>query len=318
MSHSGEEISGERLAAELGVSRTAVWKAISQLRADGYDITAVTNRGYTLSGGDVFDAPSLSHALAEFMCAEDIARLTLDVRGEVTSTNTLLKAIASEGAPEGYILAATAQSAGRGRLGRKFYTSGMGIYVSILLRPSITAKSALSMTAAAAVAVTDAIYEVCGVKCGIKWVNDVFLAGRKICGILTEASLDMETGGLRDAIVGIGINLTKPDGGYPPELENVAGAIYESRDVMPSGIRARLCAAVAAHFMKYYKTLSDMSFMNAYRERSIIIGKHVAAVTPSSREDVEVLAITDDASLLVRRSDGTEKLLSSGEVSIRF
>ena len=167
-------------------------------------------------------------------------RLQLYVLQRVTSTNTVLRQMAEEGAEDGSVLLADSQTAGRGRMDRRFYSPpGTGLYLSLLLRPRIPAADAVRITACAAVAAAEAIEEVSGRRTAVKWVNDILLDGRKVCGILTEGSVDPLTGLLRYAVVGIGVNITPPPDGFPPELRTVAGAVCERNE---PGLRCRLAA----------------------------------------------------------------------------
>lgn len=174
----GRYLSGQELAEGLGVSRTAVWKAISALRADGYPIDAVTNRGYALRRGtDVLNAGAV-RALLE---PGPAAALQIEVVDRLPGTNAALRARAAQGAPEGLVLIAQAQSAGRGRNGRPFFSPpGSGLYMSILLRPELGARQAVRITAMAAVAAARAAERLCGAEIGIKWVNDLMRDGRKV------------------------------------------------------------------------------------------------------------------------------------------
>ena len=305
----GEYISGETLGSRLYCSRNAVWKAINALKADGCEIEAVTNKGYRLIGGDVLCADSVMRNL----------KLPLDVRVVdcVTSTNDVLKAAAENGAKEGTVIIAKEQSKGKGRLGRSFFSPNSGIYMSILLRPQLSASDSLMITTCAAVSVCEAIEKVCGKDCGIKWVNDIFLNGLKICGILTEASVDFETGGLQYAVPGIGINVAHPKNDFPAELHGIAGALY---DELPKvgDIRARLCAELLNRFFGYYNNLKNRGFMAQYKRRSIIIGKKINVIQNGSKTPATALDIDDDARLLVRYEDGKTAFISTGEVSVRL
>lgn len=305
----GEYISGETLGSRLYCSRNAVWKAINALKADDCEIEAVTNKGYRLIGGDVLCADSVMRNL----------KLPLDVRVVdcVTSTNDVLKAAAENGAKEGTVIIAKEQSKGKGRLGRSFFSPNSGIYMSILLRPQLSASDSLMITTCAAVSVCEAIEKVCGKDCGIKWVNDIFLNGLKICGILTEASVDFETGGLQYAVPGIGINVAHPKNDFPAELHGIAGALY---DELPKvgDIRARLCAELLNRFFGYYNNLKNRGFMAQYKRRSIIIGKKINVIQNGSKTPATALDIDDDARLLVRYEDGKTAFISTGEVSVRL
>lgn len=308
----GDYLSGEEAARLLGVSRNAVWKAVSALKEDGYQIEAVTNRGYKLiDSGDVLSAAEIEKHLGALS-----ERLNIEVKSTVTSTNILMKEKAASGAPEGTVLAATEQTAGRGRFTRRFFSpSDSGVYFSVLLRPKLSAENAALITTAAAVAVAEAAEELCGRKTGIKWVNDVLIEGRKICGILTEASLNLESGELDYAILGIGLNVYEPVGGFPQEIANIAGSIFKERG---TGLRSKITAAVLERFFKYYDSLGERLFLKSYRERCIVIGKQITVLSGSGSRPALALGVDDNCRLIVKYPDGSEDCLSSGEISVRL
>ena len=306
----GEYLSGEQLASSLGVSRNAVWKAIQKLEEAGHKIHAVPKRGYTLAPeSDVLTVQSVSRFLDTDM------PVYLQVQTEVTSTNTLLKAQAEQGAPEGTVLIAESQTAGKGRLGRHFASPpGTGVYFSLLLRPHCTAEKSLFITTTAAVAVCEAIEQVTGLNPQIKWVNDVYLNEKKVCGILTEASVDFENGGLNWAVLGIGINIAVPEEGFPEEIRSIAGAIFDGP--CPVEMRSRISAAVISRFFALYKNLGSNAFIESYRSHSFLTGR---AITFSLGEETYrgvVTGISDEAHLLVRLDSGEERAFSAGEVQI--
>ena len=173
-------------------------------------------------GGDVLSAGGIAS------CIRTPGVFRVEYRDTVSSTNGLLRDMAAKGAPEGLVIAAGGQTAGRGRLGRTFYSpAGHGAYFSLLLRPGVKPGDATLITSAAAVATARAIEDVTGACVGIKWVNDLFLDGRKVCGILTEATFGMESGLVESAVLGIGVNITTPENGYPDELEGVAASLKD-------------------------------------------------------------------------------------------
>ena len=242
------------------------------------------------------------------------AGLNLKVFRSVPSTNTLLRQMAEEGAEEGTVLLAEEQTAGRGRRNRRFYSPpGSGLYLSLLLRPKMSASEATRLTVCAAVAAAEAIEELTGQRTGIKWVNDILLNGRKVCGILTEGSVNAETGELNYAVVGIGINVTPPEGGFPGEIQSVAGALCEEE--IP-GFRCRLAATLLDRLLEQVEQLPDC--YAAYQSRSVLLGKEIF-ILPLEGEPIPATAldILPDFSLLVRLKDGTERALNSGEVSVR-
>ena len=210
-SHKGQYLSGEELAEALALSRTAVWKAINSLRAAGYEIQAAQNRGYCLNARtDVLSVRGVENNLepAAAECALELIPCT-------ASTNSLLRQRAAEGAPEGLVILANQQTRGRGRLGREFYSPpDTGVYMSILLRPrELQPMRAVHVTTMAAVAACAAIGEQTQKAPQIKWVNDILLSGKKVCGILTEGSFNLETGQLEDVVLGVGFNVYPPAGG---------------------------------------------------------------------------------------------------------
>lgn len=313
----GDSISGNRLALELGVSRNAVWKAVKGLQAEGYAISAVTNKGYCLKPeNDILSVQSISGYLLP-----ELRHLQLEVHKSLDSTNTRVKEYAAQGKPEGLIVVAEEQTAGRGRMGRKFYSPSMsGVYISFLFRPRFSAQESLFLTTAAAVAAAEAIEEVSGNRAEIKWVNDVFCHGRKVCGILTEASVNVENSMLEYAVTGIGFNIREPEEGFPEEIRNVAGGIFLHDDTGLAATeheaRSRLAAGMINHFWLYYQHLTERTFMAEYRRRSFLLGKEVRTL---SEPPVTGLAVDvdDDGHLILELQDGSRTALSSGEVSIR-
>lgn len=306
----GEFFSGEALAGKLQVSRSAVWKAISQLRESGYPIDAVSNRGYCLRAESAILSPQ---SIAQYLTVPGLA---VEVQPVVTSTNTLLRQQAEAGAPEGTVLAAVTQTAGKGRRDHSFFSPpDSGLYLSFLLRPELAAQEALALTTCAAASVALAIEDCAGVDAQIKWVNDVFCRGKKVCGILTEAALDLETGGLQYAIVGIGVNLFPPEGGFPPEL-NEAGAVFDSK---PQGLesRSQLAGSILNHFFSFYPNLAEKPFFGDYRKRSLVLGQPITILERGQTRPAVALDLEEDFSLRVREEDGTVRCLSSGEVSVR-
>ena len=305
-------LSGEEMAAKLGVTRNTVWKAVNRLKEAGYEIEAATNRGYRL----VSEQNALTPQGVRRLLAGPAERCAIQVQESVTSTNTVLKGLAEQGGAEGMVLLAQEQTQGKGRLGRTFFSpKGTGLYMSVLLRPRFSAEEALSITTAAAVAVAEAVDQVTGQHARIKWVNDVYLRGRKVCGILTEAAVDFESGGLQYAVLGMGINIREPEGGFSPELAQVAGALFPGE--VPAGARTRLAAAILNRFFSYYQALPDRTFMKAYAKRSLLTGMEVAYTQGDRAGEGLVLGVDEEARLLLRLPDGREQAFSAGEVQIK-
>ena len=305
-------ISGGALARELEVSRNAVWKAVESLRAEGYEISAVTNKGYRLeNSGDILSGAGIMGHL------KTPGVFKVETRKSVTSTNTVLREMAAKGAPEGTVIAAEEQTAGKGRQGRSFHSpAGHGVYFSILLRPRLKADHASLITSVAAVAAARAIEEILGVQVGIKWVNDLFVGDKKVCGILTEAVFDMESGLVESVVTGIGINVTKPADGLPDGLESVATALVD-RSSGHDGERNRLIAATLDNFWEFYQDMPALKFLDEYRSRSIILGRDIYVLSGEDKKAARALEIDDECGLIVRYEDGVIATLSSGEVSVR-
>ncbi len=321
----GKAVSGEELANRFNISRAAIWKAIQELRREGYRIEAITNKGYSLApDSDVLSAEGiLPHVTRPFM--ED----RIHVFQSVESTNLTAKKMALDGADAGTVVIAEEQTKGRGRMGRSFYSpSSSGIYMSFILRPRFdTAKSVL-ITTAASVAVCKAIEAVTGLECRIKWVNDVYYRDKKICGILTEAVTDFESGQIEHIVLGIGINFSTV---FPEELSGIAGSLYEEASSNTEGgkipvSRNRLIAEVINQVLEINEKLESRDFIPEYRKRSFVIGKEILII-PTGLQSKEAnlsggiqataVDIDEDGGLMVRYADGTTATLNSGEISIR-
>ncbi|MBQ6365956.1 MAG: biotin--[Oscillospiraceae bacterium] len=305
-------VSGAEIGRQLSVSRTAVWKAIEQLKEDGYRIDSVPNKGYLLSSvSDVLSEEGIARYLKD-------PRLPIRVYPSITSTNTVLKAMAADGVPAPLALIAGEQTNGRGRMGRSFYSpSRTGLYMSLLLRPGIAAADVTGITACAAVAVAQTIEQLSGQEAAIKWVNDVYVQGKKVCGILTEASIDCETGVIHYLIIGIGINTALPEKDFPEELQAIAGAAFEGEPV--PDLRCRLAAGVLDRLMAFSDDLTDERIFTEYKKRLLVLGRPINILAVGKEpEPATVLDLERDYALLVRCEDGSIRRLNSGEVSVRL
>ncbi len=301
--------SGEAIAQQLGVSRAAVWKAVKSLEDQGYPIDAVTNRGYRLSSDcDILSVQGIqAHLTSQFW--------HIHTADSLESTNSQVRALANSGESEGYVLAANTQTAGQGRMGRSFFSpEDTGVYLSLLLRPrDFSPDQALQLTTMAAAAICQAMAEVTGTSPRIKWVNDILLDGRKVCGILTEASFNLESGFLDYAVVGLGINLYPPKNGFPQEIAETAGFLCETRK---ENLKNQLIARFLDIFSGYYDRRDFSGAAKAYRAASLLIGKQVLVLQNQVSRQAEVLDITPRCQLLVRYENGETQALSYGEVQI--
>lgn len=317
-------ISGQKLAEECGVSRTAVWKAVRSLIAQGMNIEAVTNRGYHLAGyGEDLNGDAVAALLLPEFPATVIVYKTLD------STNTEAKRrYLQYGSIKVHktVIIAEQQTAGKGRLGRAFYSpAGSGIYLSILYSPSGGVIKPARMTAAAAVAVCRTLDTLYGIETGIKWVNDIFAGGKKICGILTEGVSNFETGLIETAIVGIGVNISDGENGFPEDIAGVAGSVLGNRT--GNVTRNMLAAGIIKEVLRIYDAqdrgnIAEMeTVMQEYRNKSCIIGTMVdiypVAGSSAAAYKARVLDIDNEARLVVCDDRGERQVLQSGEISLR-
>lgn len=237
--------------------------------------------------------------------------LRLIIQDSVDSTNTQLCLMAEQGAVEGTVLLAREQTSGRGRRGHRFFSpKDTGVYMSVLLRPTFPITDALRITTTAAVAAAEAIEIACGVPAQIKWVNDIFCGGKKVCGILTQG-VPMENDLFRYVVLGIGINLAPPSNGFPAELADIAGAVTDSTNVQSAWI-----AAFLDIFFSYYTNIRDNEIHRKYAERSYLQGKLVQ-VLRAENTCGEVVGIDDEFHLLVRTEHGIISL-DSGDVRVRL
>ena len=303
-----EFISGQYLAETFNVSRNAVWKAVNSLRQDGYNIYAVQNKGYTLDGEGIFTGEIIQSYIHSPVKIEYIPN--------VTSTNDIIMEYGRQGIEEFITVVADSQSSGRGRKGRIFYSpDNAGTYFSILLRPNINFSESLYITTAAAAAVTEAMKQLYNMDTEIKWVNDIYYKGKKICGILTEAHIDMESGTVDYAALGIGINVFEPEKSFHKDIKNIAGAAF-CRSMFDNKIRCEITAKVIDIFYEYYKNLSDMTFLNTYKARSFLTGKNVTIEKNGIVQKAFVKGIDDKCRLSVMLENGIEENLNSCEVNL--
>lgn len=310
----GTYVSGQELCERFGVSRTAVWKMINQLKAEGYEITAVPNRGYCLKSTPDLISPE-----------EITSRLTTQWAGrkvyfyaETGSTNIDAKRLAEEGAPHGALVVADTQTMGRGRRGRGWESedSGQAIYMTLLLKPQFSPEYASRVTLLMALAVTSALEEVCkDHPVQIKWPNDIVLNGHKVCGILTEMSA--EPGYIHHVVIGTGINVNQKD--FPNEIGAVATSVLRETGQVHS--RAQIIARVMFFFEQYYEQFLKTHDLSAVREQYEAhlagMGKEVRVLDPKGEYVCVSKGITKTGELIVEKADGTCCEVYAGEVSVR-
>ena len=300
-------LTGGALEKAFGVSRTAVWKAVKELQKDGFIIEAKDRSGYVFLGdGDVSNAEIIMRNLK----TERLGR-SLEILKSVDSTNLYIKRKLP--LSEGHTVIADEQTGGMGRKNRPFYSPPGGVYLSVVLKPRIAPQDIPFLTICAAVAVMRALEEVCGVKADVKWVNDIFYGGKKLCGISTEASFSAEILGVEHVITGIGINL----GAIPEEAESVATSVETITNAR--GFKNKLITAVlnrleetAEAFYAYGKS----RILAEYRQRLFILNKTVTVHEGDNSYVAHVLDLNDDGALAVKDAHGTVRELTAGEISI--
>lgn len=313
MGSAGDYVSGEVMSGRLGVSRAAVWKTMDALREDGYVIEAAPRRGYRL-----LDGPDRLREGTILPYLDPARRDRLICLDSVDSTNNYAKTLAMGGAPDGTVVVSDEQTGGRGRQGRSFLSpKGRGVYLTMLLRPAVSPVSALTLTAWAAVAVCDGIEAACGVRPGIKWTNDIILGQKKLAGILTEMSVEGETGDLQYIVTGVGVNVLHGPEDFSPELRDIATSL--SLELGHPVSRGRLCACVI-------RALDDMyaawlggggDYYERYRRDCLTLGRLVRVLRADRVDEALAADIDPYFGLVLEYADGHRETLQSGEVSVR-
>lgn len=294
-------ISGEQLAIKFGKSRAAVWKAIKSLINEGYNIDAITNKGYRLLYSNNLVSPQSIKAYLK----NNIDVIYLNT---VDSTNNYCKKLLADGKQGEFLVVADKQTAGRGRQGKSFYSPAQGgIYFSLVLRPYEKLQNVVTATTAASVAVCKSIEKLTDKKPKIKWVNDVYLDNKKICGILTEAITNFEEALVDSVIIGIGVNINTAD--FPDYVEN-AGVLNVDVD------RSLLIADIANE-LKRIAVGDYKSFIDYYRSHSLVIGEKIRFIQNNVITPARAIAIDEKGGLVVETEDGEMQVLRSGEISIR-
>lgn len=299
----GKAVSGQELSERYGVSRNAVWKAVNALKKEGHEILSSTKLGYWLKADS--DVVSLEGILAYL--APEGRSMDIVVLPETGSTNNEAKRLISNGI-DGYTLVVSErQNAGKGRLGRSFYSPEGSIYMSLAFRTDSDIADAVRLTTAASVAVVKAVESLTPSRPLIKWVNDVYLDGKKICGILTEGVTDMESGRVRHIVIGIGLNCGSEP--FPPELQDVATSV-DRGDISRNEFIARIATELIS-------CIEGEAYMDYYRSRSLVLGKEINCIKDGVMTPATAISIDDAGALLVRLGDGSEQILNTGEISVR-
>ena len=304
-------ISGSALAEQLGVSRNAVWKTVKALESEGYIIDSVTAKGYRLSA----ESNHLSAPLISAKVKASVIGSRIVVLDETDSTNNYAKEITAKGTPNGTVIVADRQTAGKGRMGRSFVSpAGKGLYMSVILHPDFSIQTAPMITSAVAVATAEAIESLCKADVKIKWVNDLYLNGKKIVGILTEASVDMEMRALDIAVIGIGINVRSVGDSFDAELSSRATSIQDETGAVLD--RNELCAAVINRLDACLDKIENREYLREYRRRELLTGNMITARVGSETVTGKAVGIDRNANLMIDTEHGPVRSLSSGEANL--
>ena len=316
--HTGEPISGEKMALALNKSRTSIWKAIQSLKKEGYAIDSSTNKGYTLSeNNDVLSEQQINQELIQQHHPIDWVFQTMET---TTSTNDLAKLYANQNSTTPAIFISEEQTAGRGRLGRKFVSPAKsGLYISLCLFPTVALEDLSLITCATAVACVETIEQLTGKSLNIKWVNDLFYQDKKVGGILTEVISDFESQQVQSLIVGMGINLIDSPQSFPEELHSIVGSIFSSKKEYDNSSfnRNHFIAQFLEKWTFYYQNLSKRDFIESYKEHSNVIGKFVNIFEGNQTYSAYAKDIDENGHLIIEKEDKSLHALSYGEVSIR-
>lgn len=305
-------ISGQQLCEHFGVSRTAVWKVIQQLKEEGYEIEAVKNKGYRIgSMPDVITAEEVGSQLHTEWMGQNCIFLE-----SVGSTNNYAKKLAEEGAPAGTLVIAEEQTSGKGRRGRSWETpKGSNIAMTLLLRPKIRPEHASRLTLLMAMAVARAVRKATGLPAGIKWPNDVVVNGRKVCGILTEMNSEVDY--INYVVIGTGINVNQEE--FPEEIAGTAGSLR--RELGRKVSRSQLIAASMEELEQIYETFirtEDLSGLyEEYNEICVNCGRQIRVLEPGNEYTGTTGGINEKGELVVRKDSGEEVCVYAGEVSVR-
>lgn len=298
-------ISGEQIAKELNITRSYVSKTIKELTSKGYNIKSENRIGYIY----LDDKKILNKEYIESNIKKSKELIILE---KINSTNTFLKELAKNKKLNNVVAIAEEQTSGRGRLGRTFVSNrNQGIYMSILIRPNFSIEHAKKITCLACVATSKAIEKLTGLDTKIKWVNDIYINNKKLCGILTEGSTLFELGVMEYVIIGIGINCYKQDFGH--EINNIATSIEDETNEIVS--KNDLIIEIVNQLDYYLDNIMDNKYMDEYISKSFVIGKKVLIIQGSNQYNVEIININNDGELIVKDDNNIIKVISSGEIT---
>lgn len=302
-------ISGQELAEGLNVSRNAIWKNIKKLQEEGHSIVAINNRGYKL---DIQSDKITKQGIHMYLLPQN-QKYEIEVFETVDSTNNLGKKLISSGKREETIFISNEQTKGRGRMGREFFSpADTGVYISLVLFPNRHVSDMGTLTTKVCVAVCRVIEAIKECKAEIKWVNDIFVDKKKVCGILTEAVTDFESGTVEAVVIGIGLNVNTQSSDFPESLSMTAGSVNPFR-VNRNFIAASIINEVTA----VYNDRDEKTLMDEYRQRCFLIGREITYYISGISFVGRVIDINDQGNLIIEKENGMVDILNSGEVTLK-
>lgn len=308
----GDYVSGQELCRRFNVSRTAVWKAVGQLKKEGFRIEAVQNRGYRLvQEEEVFGQHELESRMDTRWAGHPVTYYEV-----LDSTNIRAKLDAEKGAPQGALVVADMQTAGRGRRGRSWSSpAGTNAYFTLILKPEFDPDRASMLTLVMALAVAEGIRETCGLEARIKWPNDIVIGGKKVCGMLTELSVQQEY--IQYVVIGAGVNVGVQE--FPPEIADTAACLEEEcgRSVPRAQLIIHIMEAFEKYYEKFTETLDFSVLKETYDSLLANCGREVCVLDPGGEYTGISRGINSAGELLVELPDGSEKAVYAGEVSVR-
>lgn len=312
-SKSGEVVSGGYISMKLNISRNAVWKNINTLKKEGYDIISVKNKGYMLDSNVSY---LNKKEIFKHLETKYIGNKT-EILDRVDSTLNYIKNLKEDEKVEGMVVISDEQTGGRGRRGRSFFSpKDSSIYLSILLKPRFSLSDINLITVICGISVVSAVKKVTGIDCDIKWVNDVFIDGRKICGILTEGILSVENGSIDSVIIGVGINVNRPEKeNVPEELKNIIGFINDYTNKTEN--RNKIIAEFLNEFEKRYLQLDKNILYKEYKEKMLYLNENIECYMGKEKLNCTLVDLNKDFSIKVITDSGEVKNFNSGEISIR-
>lgn len=310
LEHINENVSGEKVANELNISRTAIWQAINKLREIGHNIESNGNKGYKYMQTDIISEEGIKHYLTP-----ELKSLNIKYFEEIDSTNKRAKIDSPIIKEERSIYVTGHQTDGYGRFSRSFIgKKDGGIYISIILKPLNAIENIPLITIKTAIAAKRSIDKLAKADVKIKWVNDLFLNNKKISGILTEGVTDYESGTISTIIIGIGMNFFIEK--FPKELENIAGSIFKTKpdDI----IKNQLIGSFLNEFFNIYNENDKGKLIKEYKKALFIIGKTVTFTKGDINYRGVPIDITEDGELIVELENKDQMILNSGEISIKL